>query len=262
MFAMTWSDGPTLNIPELLTTLSQKNVKVTFSFVTQYLTDPNVQSIVQQAAAAGHLIGLRTEPSWNLLNMTSSDITSGIVRLAGVMAQFSGYTPTFMSLPVGGYNDAIVAAVEAAGMIIVEPNLDSMDYNTGATSTSIFNNFNLALELQANGAGNFISVQRDAVIASVQEAGPIIDLIRSFQYQMVMLDACVGNVAPPAVTTFVTTTSTTTGASSTKAASSTKSSSSSGTVGQVTSAGESTFATQFAIAQLILGVIGMLLLTL
>jgi peptidoglycan/xylan/chitin deacetylase (PgdA/CDA1 family) len=255
MFAMTWSDGPTLNIPALLTTLQAKNVKVSFHFVTKYLTDPNVQSIVQQTAAAGHLIGLRSETDWNLLTMSSADITSNIVRLAGVMAQFSGTKPTFIALPAGGYDSRVVAAVEAAGMIIVAPNLDSMDYNGDATQ--ILNAFSLAISLQADGQGNFISVQRDGVLASVQDAGAIIDLVKSHKYQFVMLDACVGNVAPPAATTYVTTTSTAAGGKT-----STQTVSAGGTVGQVTSAGESSFATQFAVAQLILGVIGMLLLTL
>jgi len=261
MFAMTFSDGPTLNIPALLTILASKNVKVTFHFVTQFLTDPNVQQIVASVAKAGHIIGLRSETTWNLLTMSSSDITSGVERLATVMSQFSGYKPIYMSLPAGGYDARGVAAVEAAGMIVVAPNLDSMDYNGDATS--ILNSFNLAMSLQADGGGNFISVQRDGVLASVQDTSAIIDLINSHKYQLVGLDACLGNVAPPTPTTFVTTTtSASVKGSTTTQSSSNSSTTQANTVAQATSAGESSFATQFAVAQLVLGVIGMLLLTL
>jgi len=185
--------------------------------------------------------------------MSSSDITSNLQRLAGVMSQFTGYKPTFVALPAGGYDARGVAAVEAAGFIIVNPNMDSMDYN--ASASQILNNFNLAITLQANGGGNFISVQRDGVLASVEETGHIIDLIRGHSYQMVMLDACVGNVAPPTPTTFVTSTKSGTVVQ-------TQTTTSGPSPSALGSAGESNFATQFAIAQLVLGIVGMLLLTL
>jgi len=258
MFAMTFSDGPTLNIPALLTTLAAKKVKASFLFVTKYLTDPNVQSIVSSVTAAGHIVGLRAETDWNLLTMSSSDITTNIQRLAGVMAQFTGTKPIFYSLPADGYDARVVSAVEAAGMIIVAPNLDSMDYNNSATQ--ILSAFSLAMSLQSNGGGNFISVQRDGVLASVQETGAIVDLIKSNGYQLVLLDACVGNVAPPTPTSFVT--STTSSVSGGSVSKTTTQAGTSGVSQQATSAGESTFASQFAVAQLVLGVIGMLLLTL
>jgi len=90
VFAMTWDDGPAQYTKQLLDILSQKDVKVTFHVVTRYLTDPNVQSLIRQIANAGHLIGLRAEASWNLLSMSDEQITSGIVRQAGVLARFIG----------------------------------------------------------------------------------------------------------------------------------------------------------------------------
>jgi peptidoglycan/xylan/chitin deacetylase (PgdA/CDA1 family) len=261
MWAMTFSDGPTLNIPTLLNTLSAKNVKVSFNFVTKYLTDPNVQAIVQSVAAAGHLVGLRTETDWNLMSMSTSDITSNLQRLATVMSQFTGYKPTFVSLPAGGYDARVVSAVEAAGFLIVAPNMDSMDYNGDASK--IYNSFSLAITLVADGQGNFISVQRDGVPDSVAKTGDIIDLIKTHGYQFVKLDSCVGNVAPPTPTTYVTTT---TSGTQTMTQTSTitnggNNNNNNGTSSEK-SAAESNFATQFAIAQLVLGVIGMLLLTL
>jgi peptidoglycan/xylan/chitin deacetylase (PgdA/CDA1 family) len=199
MFAMTFDDGPSDNISGLLSILDSRKIKVTFHFTTQYLTDPNVQATVKKVVSAGHLIGLRSENTWNLLNMSSDDITASVQRVANVMAQFAGYKPTFIRLPYGQYDDRVLAAVSAAGMIVTQQNLDSYDYNV-TDPDKVYSNFQLALALQADAAGNYISVQHDAVKASVDATGKIIDLVLSKKYNMVRLDACVGKVPPTANT--------------------------------------------------------------
>jgi peptidoglycan/xylan/chitin deacetylase (PgdA/CDA1 family) len=190
MFAMTWDDGPAEYTGQLLDIASKKGVRFTFHLTTQFLTDPNVQSMVKKIAAAGHLIGIRTEPSWDLFAMTPDQIKSAIARSGNVMANFIGYYPRFLRVPYKGWNNDILAAIEATGLIVTQHNLETYDYTGDADR--IFNAFSLSMSLKSPGTGNFISVQRDSIANSVGVTAKIIDAIKANGYKLVTLDQCVG----------------------------------------------------------------------
>jgi len=190
MFAMSFDDGPATYTNQLLDSLAAKNVKVTFHFVTQYLADPTVLATIQRAASEGHYIGLRSETTWNLMTMSSDEITSEVKRTAGVLAEFTNVTPKVIRLPYQGYDDRVRIAVEAAGLTITEQSMDSYDYTGDAAK--IYNAFKIAISLYADGKGKFISIQHDGVQGSVATTPQIIDLILSKGYRLVKLDECVG----------------------------------------------------------------------
>jgi peptidoglycan/xylan/chitin deacetylase (PgdA/CDA1 family) len=189
MFAMTFDDGPADYTGQLLDTLSKKNVRGTFHLTTQYLTDPNVQSMIKRIAGGGHLIGFRTDPAWDLFSMSDDQIKSAIARSANVLSNFIGYYPKFTRLPYKGWDDRIVRAVEATGLIITQHNIETYDYTGDADR--IFNAFQLSISLKGPG-GNFISVQRDSIQSSVGVTGKVIDLIKSNGFRLVTLDQCLG----------------------------------------------------------------------
>lgn len=189
-YAMTWDDGPAQFTGQLLDTLRSKNVKATFHVTTQYLTDPNVQSMIQRIARDGHLIGLRAEASWNLMNMTDDQITSGIARQANVLANFIGYTPKFIRLAYKGYDDRVLRAVESTGLIATTHNLETYDYNNDGGK--IYEAVDLNLSLRAKGSGSFISIQHDGVQQSVAITGRQIERIKQAGYKFVTLDECLG----------------------------------------------------------------------
>lgn len=190
MYAMTWDDGPAQYTDQLLNVLSSKNVKVTFHITTKYLTDPNIQSTIQRIASQGHLIGLRTEADWDLFAMTDDQIRAGVARQAMVLSSFIGYTPKFIRLPYGKFDDRVRRAVESTGLIVTNFNLETYDYTNDGTRT--FNAVKLALSLVGKGAGSFISIQHDGVQQSVGVTGKIIDLVKGHGYKFVKLDECMG----------------------------------------------------------------------
>lgn len=188
--ALTFDDGPADYTGQLLNALNSKGIKATFHITTQYLTDPNVQATIQNIAAGGHLIGLRTEPSWNLFAMSDSQIKASIARQSQVLAEFIGYQPILIVLPYQKYDDRVLAAVESTGAVVTGFNLDSYDY-TG-DSNRIMKAFQVPLSLAGPGAGSFIAVQHDGVAASVALVPQIIDYIKSQNYKMIKLDECLG----------------------------------------------------------------------
>lgn len=190
MYAMTWDDGPTGYTAQLLDTLAQKKVKVTFHITTQYLTDPSIQSMIQRIASAGHLIGLRTEASVDLFKMTDAQIRAYVARQANVLSSFIGYFPKFIRLPYNGYDQRVLSAIESTGLIATSHNLETYDYNNDGGRT--LNAVKLALSLVGKGQGSFISVQHDGVQQSVGIAGKVIEQIQASGYKIVKLDECLG----------------------------------------------------------------------
>lgn len=193
MFAMTWDDGPADFTGQLLDILKSKNVKTTFHLSTQHLTDPNVQSMVARIAGEGHLVGLRTEPDWNMFQMSDDMIKAVIARAGNTLANFSKHYPKFVRLPYKGWDDRVRRAVESTGAIITQHNIESYDYTGNADR--IFNSFQLSISLKTPGSGNFISVQRDSIQGSVGVTGKLIDLIKESGYEIVTLDRCIGGMA-------------------------------------------------------------------
>ncbi len=188
--ALTFDDGPADYTGQLLNILDSKNAKATFHLTTQYLTDPNVQEVIQRIAGAGHLIGLRTEPSWDLFSMSADQIRASISRQSQVMAQFIGYHPILIRLPYKKYDDKALSAIESTGAVITVHNLETYDYTGDANR--ILKAYQVSLQLAGKGTGSFISVQHDGVSASVSVTPQVIDFIRSQNYKLIKLDECLG----------------------------------------------------------------------
>jgi len=192
LFAMTFDDGPSKNIPQLLEILREQKVKVSFHFVPSFLSDPNVQKLVRQVAEAGHEVGIRSDPKWNLGKMSSEEIKDLFGKAAKNMSKFTGKKTRFARLPYPADDQKIIDAVESAGLFVTQANLDSQDSVSGATSDSIFEAFELELDSIGKGEGSFISVQRDMVAATIKATKRIVELIESRSYTLVTLDQCVG----------------------------------------------------------------------
>ncbi len=190
MMALTFDDGPAAYTGQLLDILKSKGIRATFHLTTQHLTDPHVQATIQAISSAGHLIGLRTEPGWDLLKMSDDQIRASIARQANVMASFIGYFPKFVRLPYGGYDDRVLKAVESTGAVVTTHNLETYDYTNDGNQ--VVNAVQLATSLLAPGAGSFIVVQHDGVQQSVAVAGNVIDIAKKASYKLVTLDACLG----------------------------------------------------------------------
>lgn len=187
---MTWDDGPGDYTGQLLDILKKKAIKVTFHLSTQHLTDPNVQSMIQQISSDGHLIGLRTEPDWDLFQMSDDMIKAVVARAGNTLANFSRHYPKFLRLPYKKWDSRVLRAVEGTGAIVTQHNIESYDY-TG-NPDRIYNSFQLSISLRTPGSGSFISVQRDSIQGSVGVTGKLIDLIKDNGYEIVTLDKCLG----------------------------------------------------------------------
>lgn len=187
-FALTFDDGPAQFTGQLLKHLDEKKVHATFHLSTQNLTDPEVQSMVKRIHNAGHLIGTRTETNWNLAQISEDQLASAIARQSNVLSQFIGYYPVLIRLPYGKITGKVQSGLEKAGAVITTHNLESYDFTKD--QNRIQSAFNLAMGLKSSGSASFISLQHDAVKASMDAVPGIIDSIKKNGYTLVKLDEC------------------------------------------------------------------------
>jgi len=101
-FALCIDGGPGSHTGQVLSHLKQKKARATFHITTKYLSDPSIQSLVQQIAADGHLIGLSLENVSNLTSMSEDQIKNLVARQGNVLASFINYYPKFVRLPYQG----------------------------------------------------------------------------------------------------------------------------------------------------------------
>lgn len=192
--ALTFDQGPSQYTGMLLSTLAKNKVKATFHVSPDYLDNPMIVAYLRRIAADGHLIGIFIKDS-----ITSSMLPDYLRNCTSVMKTIINYEPNYLRFPVPGPSPATMKIINGMGFRVTSYNLDSQDYNFVSDQTAndgkgqVFNVFKNALDqILAPAKGSFISVQRDIVLASVQQTDAIIKYAQNKGYSLVRLDNCIG----------------------------------------------------------------------
>ncbi|EPZ32702.1 glycoside hydrolase/deacetylase [Rozella allomycis CSF55] len=189
-FALTFDNGPSANTDSLLLKLRDSGLKATFHIVASYTKDPVFQMKTKNIAAEGHVIGIRAEPSWNLLTMSDADVRANFAAATAQIKALTNLSPKFVRLPVGGYTAQTVSVLESMGYVVSEASLDSMDYMPNITASNVLNTFQTAVNQSAGFKTSYISVQNEPVMASVEAVPSIISFLKGAGNNLVTLDKC------------------------------------------------------------------------
>lgn len=192
---MTFDQGPSQFTGLLLSTLAKNKVKATFHISPDYLDNPVIVAYLRRIASDGHLIGLFIKDS-----ISAGMLPDYLRNCTSVMKTIVNYEPNYLRFPVPGPTSAVMKIITGMGFRVSSYNLDSQDYNFVNDSTGtdgkgqIFQVFKNTLDqILAPSKGSFISVQRDIVLASVQQTDAIIKYAKEKGYNLVRLDQCLGN---------------------------------------------------------------------
>ena len=112
--ALTFDDGPSTFTPQVLSTLSQFNVKATFFLWGQHVQQ--FPSLAQQALAAGHAIGNHTWSHPDLTTLSSSAATTELTNDQNIIRQSTGFTPTMFRPPFGSINSTVLSLAGQQGL--------------------------------------------------------------------------------------------------------------------------------------------------
>ena len=189
--ALTFDEGPSENTETILDFLASKNVKATFHIIVRYLTSEKRLALVRRMIGQGHEVGIRLDPILGI-TLTPTSVCNYVSQSAKVIENRFGFIPKFVRLPYGTVQPAIVSALETNGFVVTQSNLDSGDYENGASVEDIVEKFRLTLESSINSIQSFISLQNEQAPNTAKAVPYIIEVARENGYKLVRLSDCLG----------------------------------------------------------------------
>ena len=122
-FDAAWGADKTRKIVE---TLQARNVKATF-FLVGFWVDAYKQEVAF-LADSGMEIGNHSKNHLHMSTLNAQKLKEEVEYVNAAVQNLTGVTPKVFRAPFGEYNDKVLSAVESAGMIPVQWDVDSLDW--------------------------------------------------------------------------------------------------------------------------------------
>jgi len=131
--ALTFDDGPNpLWTSRLLEILARYDARATFFMVGKYAQQQT--ALVQQVAAAGHLIGSHSWSHPNLAVTSAPRVREELTRTSDTLAQIIGQPIRYFRPPFGGRRPAVLRIARELGMAPVLWNAMTNDWSEPSTN--------------------------------------------------------------------------------------------------------------------------------
>ncbi len=128
--ALTFDDGPSADTPSLLQILDKHGVKATFFWLGQWMEQPEMHELVQEAYQAGHTIGNHSYSHPYLTRIPSGQVWADeIDKTQAIVRQAVGVAPALMRPPYGYLEDEQIEALRARGMKAILWSIDTQDWH-------------------------------------------------------------------------------------------------------------------------------------
>jgi peptidoglycan/xylan/chitin deacetylase (PgdA/CDA1 family) len=204
MFALTYDDGPSTNIPALLLKLDQLKVKATFFINAQNFANfvnPASQDaqLVKAIFDQGHQIGTHTFSHKDLATLDIQGIWDEMRLNDDAIKRIIGKRPTHLRPPFLSTSPRMLEAVGSFGYKVVSINLDTKDFehNNKPNEVALQHQTVDAAVLQSNIArDSFISLNHDFTSKIVQWTEEFVALARGKGYKLVTTAECIGDQNP------------------------------------------------------------------
>ena len=122
-FDAAWGADKTRKIVELL---KERDVKATF-FLVGFWVDAYKQEVAF-LADSGMEIGNHSKNHLHMSTLSSEEIAEEISYVNRAVYDLTGVTPKVFRAPFGEYDDAVLSAVEDAGMQAIQWDVDTLDW--------------------------------------------------------------------------------------------------------------------------------------
>lgn len=189
--ALTFDDGPTNNIPSIIKMLFNMRTRCTFHIIIKNLTDSKLIEQVKQAHRQGNDIGIKLDPSLNEDELLDEEmVVASLTNDASYLEKLVEIKPKFVRLPNGMATESLVTAIQQAGFVVTQPNLDSSDNQEGVTVNDIVDAYDFQLLIAPDDVSSFVSVQRESVHNTVAAIPGIISIARMYGYRVGSLSDC------------------------------------------------------------------------
>jgi len=123
------------DIPQILDTLKEADVKATFFMVGQW-AEKN-QEIVRMIAQEGHDTANHSYSHFRMGTLNKEMINSEIKKCGEVIERITGNPCDLFRAPYGDYNDLLISQARQLGYYTIQWDVDSLDWKPGIGQTEI-----------------------------------------------------------------------------------------------------------------------------
>lgn len=160
------------DIDLILETLSKNEVKATFFMVGDWIS--KFPDAAKKVYESGNEIGNHSESHAHVNNLNNEKNIEQIVKCSDRVKALTGKPTTLYRGPYGEYNDTVVKAAQDSNHIMIQWNIDSLDYN-GLTGEQMWERIEPKLEkgsiiLMHNGTEN-TALSLDMIIKNIKAKG-------------------------------------------------------------------------------------------
>ena len=160
------------DIDLILETLSKNQVKATFFIVGDWVE--KFPDAVKKIYESGNEIANHSESHPHVNNLSYEKNVEEITKCSERVKEITGKPTTLYRGPYGEYNDTVLKAAEASNHIVIQWNIDSLDYK-GLTGEQMWERIGPKLEkgsiiLMHNGTEN-TALSLDTLIKNIKEKG-------------------------------------------------------------------------------------------
>lgn len=125
------------DIPAILGVLKEKNVKVTFFLVGEWVRrNPEETRMI---AEQGHDVANHSENHFKMSALSKDKIRREIIDCTKIIEEITGKKPDLFRAPYGDYNDRIISIARQAGYYTIQWSVDSLDWKPGISKEVILN---------------------------------------------------------------------------------------------------------------------------
>ncbi|KAI8916385.1 hypothetical protein EDD86DRAFT_198408 [Gorgonomyces haynaldii] len=202
MWALTFDDGPSPNIPPLLELLKSQNIKATFfvngknyaDLETNEADKTNLKAIYD----AGHQVASHTYQHADMATLQDDALWQQIYLNDKAVYSVIGVSPRHFRFPFLSHNARADDALTTWGFKIIDISVDTLDYeHVNTTDQASFFSLNdqswKSTFVQANSQ---VSLNHDFVPLIVPYITSFIAEIKSLGYRFVRVDECIGDTKP------------------------------------------------------------------
>jgi len=138
---LTFDDGPSSTVTQLLAALKSNGLRATFFNEGQYATSNSAG--VRAEVADGHWVGNHSYDHPHMTSLSQSEIDSQISRTQTAIANAGGGTPKLFRPPYGETNATLQAVEQKYGLTQIIWDVDSQDWNNASVDAIVAANAQL-----------------------------------------------------------------------------------------------------------------------
>ncbi|MBQ3145030.1 MAG: polysaccharide deacetylase family protein [Clostridia bacterium] len=160
------------DIDSILETLSKNEVKATFFMVGDWVS--KFQDAVKKIYESGNEIANHSESHAHVNNLGYEENVEQIIECSDRIQVITGKPTTLYRGPYGEYNDTVIKAAQNSNHIMIQWNIDSLDYK-GITGEQMWERIEPKLDkgsiiLMHNGTEN-TALSLDMIINNIKQKG-------------------------------------------------------------------------------------------